>query len=61
MSVIPNLPSVPLQPIIAFPAAEYGMFEHFRKYPWVREAVSYVDSHDLLAQLRENIKDLAAG
>jgi pentapeptide repeat protein len=61
MSVIPNLPSVPLKPIIAFPAAEYGMFEHFRKYPWVREAVSYVDSHDLLAQLRENIKDLAAG
>ena len=59
MSIIPNLPSVPLQPIIARSAVEYGMFEHFRKYSWVRETFCYVDCDDLLGWLRTNLSQIA--
>jgi uncharacterized protein YjbI with pentapeptide repeats len=59
ITIIPNLPSVPLQPIIASSAVEYGMFEHFRKYPWVRETFCYTDSSDLLDWLRANLNQIA--
>jgi hypothetical protein len=58
-TIIPNLPSVPLQPIIARSATEYGMFEHFRKYPWVRETFCYTDCSDLLDWLRTNLPEIA--
>jgi hypothetical protein len=58
-TIIPNLPSVPLQPIIARSAVEYGMFEHFRKYPWVRETFCYADGRDLLDWLRANLTRIA--
>lgn len=33
--IVPQMPSVPVQPIIEKTEQEYGMFEHFKKYPWV--------------------------
>ncbi len=54
-TIIPNLPSVTLQPIIASSSVEYGMFEHFRKYPWVRETFCYSDCSHLLGWLRSNL------
>jgi hypothetical protein len=56
--IIPNLPSVPLQPIIATSDVEYGMFEHFRKYPWVRETFVYKNGSDLLDWLRANLTQI---
>jgi uncharacterized protein YjbI with pentapeptide repeats len=54
-AIVPNLPSVPVQPIIARSANEYGMFEHFRRYPWVLKIYQYDDSSHLLAALRQEI------
>jgi uncharacterized protein YjbI with pentapeptide repeats len=39
--IIPNLPSVYVQPIIYASNKEYGMFEHFKKYPWVLPLFKY--------------------
>lgn len=41
MSFAPHFPSVPVQPVIAMTQSEYGMFEHFKKYPWVLEQLKY--------------------
>ena len=40
-TVIPRLPSVPVQPVIAHGHQPYGMFEHFERFPWVRPVLVY--------------------
>ena len=40
-TVVPHLPSVPVQPIIAAGHRPYGMFEHFERYSWVRPLLVY--------------------
>jgi hypothetical protein len=55
MAIVPNLPSVPVQPILAVGETEYGMFEHFRRYPWVMETLTYADETALVRLLDERI------
>ena len=44
-SIIPNFPSIPVQPIIEASQEEYGMFEHFHSYPWVLNTLKYSENN----------------
>jgi uncharacterized protein YjbI with pentapeptide repeats len=57
--IVPGLPSVPVQPLIASSDDEYGMFEHFRRYPWVLDTYQYDSLENLLSSLREKVIDPA--
>lgn len=55
-SIIPQFPSLPVQPIIEKTQREYGMFEHFKAFPWVLDQVSYDedDIHSLVEIVTKN-------
>ncbi len=59
MLIVPNLPSVPVQPLILNSKHEYGMFEHFTRFPWVLPIYRYKDEASLLQSLKENVIDPA--
>ncbi len=54
-AIVPNLPSVAVRPIIVRGEREYGMFEHFKRYPWVLPVYEYADTPQLLASLLEQV------
>lgn len=55
-SIIPQFPSLPVQPIIEKTQREYGMFEHFKAFPWVLDQISYDedDIHSLVEIVTKN-------
>jgi len=53
--IVPTLPSVPVQPIILDGQAEYGMFEHIRRYAWVLQPYCYQDTGHLLESLDDRV------
>ena len=57
--IVPDLPSVPVQPLLLEGSAEYGMFEHFKRYLWVLETYRYASSERLIAGLAEHVIDPA--
>jgi hypothetical protein len=57
--IVPHLPSVPIQPLLHVSGAEYGMFEHFTRYPWVLPIYRYAEVENLLMSLQEEIIDPA--
>lgn len=64
--IVPDLPSVPILPLIHASSKEYGMFGHFKRYPWVlklyryrtvEDAIAYISS-DGIAAVLERLRDL---
>ena len=55
MAIVPNLPSVPVQPLLLATQREYGMFEYFKRFPWVLEPYMYDDQDGLLAALTDRV------
>ena len=53
--IIPALPSVPIQPLLLGSQEEYGMFEHFRRYPWVLKPFVYDSRQALLNGLVQHV------
>jgi uncharacterized protein YjbI with pentapeptide repeats len=53
--IVPDLPSLAVQPLILIPQEEPGMFDFFRVYPWVLEPYRYQNHEALTANLVERI------
>lgn len=53
--IVPDLPSVPVQPLLLASDYEYGMFEHFKRYPWVLEKYLYRGTKELIATLEVKV------
>ena len=54
-AIVPDLPSVPVQPLILASQEEYSMFESIRRYPWVLEPFRYNNQGELLDALKEKV------
>jgi uncharacterized protein YjbI with pentapeptide repeats len=57
--IVPDLPSVAVQPLILIPQEEPGMFDFIRRYPWVLEPYRYHSQKHLLANLEKSVVDPA--
>lgn len=53
--IIPNLPSVPVMPLVLRSDRGYALFEHIRRYSSVLEPYQYESQEELLASLEESI------
>jgi hypothetical protein len=60
MAIVPFLPSVSIQPILAQSAREYAAFEHLTRYPWVASVFRYSGPEELVAWLPGALNALKA-
>jgi hypothetical protein len=54
-AIVPDLPSVPVQPIIFAMQEEPGMFDFYRNMPWFLTVHPYASQEQLIADLSEKV------
>jgi uncharacterized protein YjbI with pentapeptide repeats len=54
-SIVPNLPSVPVQPLLQAGYEPWGMYDHIRRYHWVLPLVLYENQEALLTDLEPKV------
>lgn len=54
-AIIPNLPSVTVQPIICRSQVEFGMFADWSAYPWVRPMLQYETTAGVIHSLKQGV------
>jgi hypothetical protein len=54
-SIVPTLPSVPVQPLLQTGYEPWGMYDHIERYPWVLQLVLYENQGVLLKQLKPKV------
>src|SRR5438105_4433339 len=54
-SIVPFLPSVPVQPLLLASEQEWAMYERFPRYPWVLDIARYDTATGLLANLADRV------
>lgn len=53
VSIVEQLPSLPVQPILQQDCEPWAMFDHIKRYPWVLELYRYTASDEFIPRLRE--------
>jgi len=53
--IVPDLPSVPVMPLILRSDYEFALFERIRRFPWVLEPYQYEDKAELLTYIKERV------
>lgn len=53
--IVPQLPSLPVQPIVHAHQEPWGMFPHFMRYPWVLSPYRYESVEQLCGDLDEHV------
>jgi len=54
-SIVPNLPSVPVQPVLQTGCEPWGMYDHIKRYHWVLPLVLYDNQEVLLTELEPRV------
>ena len=54
-AIVPDLPSVPVQPVIIASQAEPGMFDFYRRFPWFLPVHRYDTPKQLLSELSDRV------
>jgi hypothetical protein len=54
-AIVPELPSVPVQPVIIASQEEPGMFDFYRHYPWFLPVHRYDTPAQLLSELSDRV------
>jgi len=53
--IVPDLPSVPVMPLVLSSDHGYALFEHIRRYDWVLEPYEYESQAELIASIGKKV------